>query len=189
MRNWGRSVVMLALLAATWSGQEVSGQSGQPRASSAQSSPSSGTRAGKSNAFRRKTAGEETGANETRRAAADALTPEGVTLTEACIAAVEELGAARRLVGLLERENGLLKDRLETEKRTVSLLAELNESRRAENEALRNAVTAKNETVHAKDAVIANQEKLIATLKNRKTSPWKRLGDVLIGLAAGAILR
>ena len=93
------------------------------------------------------------------------------------------------MVGLLERENGLLKDRLETEKRTVSLLAELNESRRAENEALLNAVAAKNETVHAKDAVIANQEKLIATLKNRKTSPWKRLGDVLIGLAAGAILR
>jgi hypothetical protein len=93
------------------------------------------------------------------------------------------------LVGLLERENGLLKDRLETERRTVSLLAELNESRRAENEALRNAVAAKNETVHAKDAVIANQEKLIATLKNRKPSPWKRLGDVLIGVAAGAILR
>ena len=110
-------------------------------------------------------------------------------LIAACSAAVEELGAARRLIGVLERENGLLKDRLETEKRASSLLAALNESRRAENEALRNAIAAKNETLDAKDAVIESQEKLIAALGKRKTSPWKRLGDVLIGVAAGAILK
>ena len=110
-------------------------------------------------------------------------------MVTACNAAVEELGAARRLVGLLERENELLKDRLETEKRASSLLAELSESRRAENEALRNAVAAKNETLIAKDTVIASQEKLIEAFKNRKPSPWMRLGDVLIGVAAGVILR
>lgn len=93
------------------------------------------------------------------------------------------------MIGVLERENGLLKDRLETEKRASSLLAALNESRRAENEALRNAIAAKNETLDAKDAVIESQEKLIAALGKRKTSPWKRLGDVLIGVAAGAILK
>jgi len=115
--------------------------------------------------------------------------PEGVTLTEACNAAVEELGAARRLIGLLEQENELVKERLETEKRASSLLAELNESRRAENEALRNAIAAKNETILAKEAVIAGQEKLIEALKNRKPSPWKRMGDVLIGVAAGMVLK
>jgi beta-phosphoglucomutase-like phosphatase (HAD superfamily) len=93
------------------------------------------------------------------------------------------------LLGLLERENELLKDRLETEKRASSLLVELSESRRAENEALRNAIAAKNETVAAKDTVIAGQEKLIEALKNRKPSPWKRLGDVLVGVAAGMVLK
>ena len=93
------------------------------------------------------------------------------------------------MIGLLDRENELLKDRLETEKRASSLLAELNESRRAENEALRNAMATKNETILAKEAVIAGQEKLIEALKNRKPSPWKRMGDVLIGVAAGMVLK
>jgi len=89
----------------------------------------------------------------------------------------------------LERENGLLKERLDTERRASSLLSELSESRRGENEALRNAIAAKNETIVAKDAAIAGQEKLIDALQKRKSSPWKRLGDVLIGVAAGAIFR
>ena len=93
------------------------------------------------------------------------------------------------MVGLLERENELLKERLETEKRASSLLAELSESRHAENAALRGAIAAKNESIVAKDAVIASQEKLIGALKNRKSSPWKRLGDVLIGVAAGMVLK
>lgn len=107
----------------------------------------------------------------------------------ACNAAVEELKAARRLIDLLDRENALLKDRLDTEKRASSLLGELNESRRAETEALRETVAAKNETLLGKDAVITNQEKLIDTLKAKKSSPWKRIGDILIGVAAGAIFR
>ena len=93
------------------------------------------------------------------------------------------------MIGLLEQENELVKERLETEKRASSLLVELSESRRAENEALRNAIAAKNETILAKEAVIAGQEKLIEALKNRKPSPWKRMGDVLIGVAAGMVLK
>ena len=102
---------------------------------------------------------------------------------------MEELSATRRLVDVLERENELLKERLDTEKRATSLLSELSESRRAENDSLRNAIAEKNETIFAKEVVIANQEKLIAALQKRKSSPWKRIGDVLIGVAAGTMLR
>ena len=107
----------------------------------------------------------------------------------ACNAAAVELKALRRLIGLLEQENALLKGRLETEKDSTARLTELNEARRAEGDALRNLVAAKNETLIAKDTVIANQEKLIESLKAKKSSPWKRLGDVLIGVAAGAVLK
>jgi len=100
-----------------------------------------------------------------------------------------ELKALRGLIGLLEQENALLKNRLETEKDSTARLTELNEARRAEGDALRNLVAAKNETLIAKDTVIANQEKLIESLKVKKSSPWKRLGDVLIGVAAGAVLK
>lgn len=102
---------------------------------------------------------------------------------------MEELSASRKLVGALERENELLKERLDTEKRAISFLTELSESRRAENEALRNAIGAKDEVIFAKDAAIGSQDKLIDALQKRKSSPLKRLGDILIGVAAGAILR
>jgi hypothetical protein len=110
-------------------------------------------------------------------------------LTKACAAAISELEASRRLIDLLDRENRLLKDRLEIETRTVAILAELNASRKAEGDALRTALAAKAETLAAKDGVIASQQKLIDSLKSKKSSPWKRLGDVLIGVAAGALLR
>jgi hypothetical protein len=126
---------------------------------------------------------------ETRGEAAAAQTPKGVTLTRACNAAADELKASRRLIEVLESENALLKERLETEKKTSALLAELNETRKSEGDALRNAIAAKNETLLAKDAVIASQDKLIETLKTKKSSPWKRFGDILIGVAAGMVLR
>ena len=107
----------------------------------------------------------------------------------ACGAAVSELEASRRLIDLLERENRLVKDRLETETRTVAILTELNTSRKAEGEALRTALAAKTETLAAKDQVIGSQQKLIDALKAKKSSPWKRLGDILIGIAAGALIR
>lgn len=107
----------------------------------------------------------------------------------ACAAALDELKASRALVDALESENAALKARLETEKRAAAILAEINETRRSESEALRSTVAAKNETIVAKDAVIASQERLIETLKTKKTSIWTRLGDIAVGAAIGALLR
>lgn len=100
-----------------------------------------------------------------------------------------DLEKTRNLAGELENENNLLIERLEIEQRTTALLGELNETRKSESEALRTTIAAKNETIAAKDAVIASQDKLIETFKRKKTSIWRRLGDVLIGAAAIAILK
>ncbi len=100
-----------------------------------------------------------------------------------------DLEKTRILASELETENQLLADRLETEKRTTALLTELNETRKSENEALQTTVAAKNETIAAKDVVIASQDKLVEALNRKKTSIWRRLGDVLLGAAAIAVLR
>ena len=100
-----------------------------------------------------------------------------------------ELEKTRMLVTALETENRALIERLTTEKATTAIQTELNETRRGEADALRNAIAAKNETVAAKDAVIASQDKLVEALKKKKLSPWRRIGDVLIGAAAIAILK
>lgn len=100
-----------------------------------------------------------------------------------------ELAAADRLIEALERENAALRDRLETEKQATAVLTELNDARRREAEALRTALAAKNETIAAKDAAINAQETLIEDLRRKRVSIWKRIGDVAIGIAAGALLR
>jgi hypothetical protein len=115
--------------------------------------------------------------------------PSASQLINACAAAVDELSATRRLAAALERENAALRDRLETAARTESVLKELNETRRSETEALRSAIAAKNETIAAKDAALEKQDELIAELKKRKSSPWKRVGDVLIGVAISTMLK
>lgn len=68
-------------------------------------------------------------------------------------------------------------------------MQELIDTRRQEAEALRSALNAKNEAVAAKDVVIESQAKLIEVLKSKRTSPWRRLGDVLIGAAVFAIFK
>lgn len=108
---------------------------------------------------------------------------------DACAAAIYELKASRVLIAALETENTSLKSRLDTEKRTNALMAELNETRKNETDALRAALAAKNETIAAKVASIASQDKLIEVLKKKKSSPWRRLGDILIGAAVFAILK
>lgn len=112
-----------------------------------------------------------------------------LNLIPACMATVDELEKTRVLVTALENENRAVKERLETEKRTTAILAELNDTRKSELDTLRSAITAKNETIAAKDSVIASQDKLIAALKTKKTSPWRRLGDLLTGAAIFAILK
>lgn len=107
----------------------------------------------------------------------------------ACMATAVELEKTRVLVTALDDEKVGLKERLETEKRTTVLLTELNNTRKSEAEALKAAITAKNETIAAKDAVIERQDKLVEALKAKKPSPWRRLGDILIGAAAAMILK
>ena len=106
-----------------------------------------------------------------------------------CAAAVEELVVTRKLVTTLETENAALRERLATASQTESVLTELNNAREKENTALNAVIAAKNETIAAKDAALAKQDELIAALKKRKTSLWKRIGDVLIGVAVAAILK
>lgn len=89
----------------------------------------------------------------------------------------------------MEIENRSLKTRLETEKRVSAALNELNETRKSEAGALRATVVAKNETIAAKDNEIAARNELIHALKRKKASPWKRLGDVLLGIGLISILR
>lgn len=101
----------------------------------------------------------------------------------------ENIAARDDLIAALETENGALRARLEAEKNVTSLLTELNETRRNETESLRSAIKAKDEVVAAKTEIITLQEKQIAELKKRRTSPLKRLGDVLIGVAVGGLLR
>lgn len=105
------------------------------------------------------------------------------------MATAVELEKTRAFAASLETENRTLTERLATEKAATALLTELNQSRRAESEALKNTVAAKNETIAAKDSVIASHDRLVEALKRKKPSPWRRLGDILIGAAAIAILR
>lgn len=110
-------------------------------------------------------------------------------MINACNAAADELKASRLLIEALEAENRALKERLETEKHASAMLAKIAETLHAETEALRTALAAKNETITAKDSVIAAQDKLIESLKAKKTSPWRRLGDILIGAAIATVLK
>ena len=100
-----------------------------------------------------------------------------------------ELEKTRMLVTVLETENRALIERLTTAKATTTILTDLNETRRSEADALHNVIAAKNETIEAKDAVIVSQDKLVEALKKKKPSPWRRIGDLLIGAAAIAILK
>lgn len=110
-------------------------------------------------------------------------------LVAACAAAAEELAASREANAALEMENAALLSRLSDEKRMNDLLTELNETRRKEADALRQTIDAKNETIAAKDAALKAQDELIAKLKGKRSSPWKRIGDILIGVGAAVLLK
>jgi hypothetical protein len=110
-------------------------------------------------------------------------------ILSACSAAVDELRASRTLIDALETENASLRSRLATEQQLATVLTELNATRKSESDALKATVEAKNETITAKDAVIAEQDKLVQALKSKKRSPWARIGDILIGAAIYAVLK
>ena len=168
MKNWKSLKTILPLAAMMLLGHAAFGQSQQPQTSSANGLPKSDTLV-------------------SRQKAVGSRQSEG--LISACAAAVEELKATQGLVEALETENAALKRQLDTTRQSIDLLTELNETRKSETASLRETVAAKNEAIAAKDAVIASQDKLIAELKKKKSSPWKRLGDVLIGAAIIAVLK
>jgi len=114
---------------------------------------------------------------------------QGQRVIAACAAAADELEKTRTLVDALERENKAIKERLETEKQTAAIMQELIETRRQQSDALRAALSSKNEAIAAKDAVIDSQAKLIEELKKKRASPWRRIGDMLAGAAVFAILK
>ena len=160
MRNLKNLLLILITLAAALSGPGVYGQSNQPQPSSAKSSKASGTDV----------------KNE-------------ATFVNACAAAADELSGSRLLISALEEENAALRNRLEIETQISSHLAEAKESREAETAALHLALTAKDETIAAKDAVIDNRERVIAELKKKSRSPIKRITDILVGAAIFAIIK
>ncbi|MFN2502147.1 MAG: hypothetical protein ABR530_09060 [Pyrinomonadaceae bacterium] len=122
-------------------------------------------------------------------AAVSRRTPAEPNVIPACMAAADELAKSRVLVTALESEITVARQRLDTEKQTTAILTELNSTRRAEADALRQAVTTKDETIAAKDGVIAAQDKLVDALKKKRPSPWRRIGDILVGVAVAAILK
>ena len=119
----------------------------------------------------------------------DILAAKEQTVRDACSDAAADLTATRKFANALDAENTLLKERLATAERTVEILMELNDSRKAENAALNEALKAKNETIAAQSELIRTQAELAAKLKGKKRSLLGRIGDVLLGAAAIAILK
>ena len=204
MTNWKSSILIPAVLALMWIVPGASAQPPQPPTNSVPSSLKSDTPAkrnkipignvGTSACTDATASGSNAGAHDrdavgSSAAGKGACVPTEERVFGACAAAADELKASRVLIGALERENGLLKERIETGKQLTDGLTELNRTRKSEAEALRTAVAAKNETIAAKDTVITAQDKLIETLKRKKNSPWQRIGDVMIGVAAAMIIR
>ncbi len=105
------------------------------------------------------------------------------------MATAVELQKTQTLVAALESENRQLAARVHSEKNHTAILTELNDARRSEIDALRATIIAKNQTITAKDAVIASQEQLVEALKHKKPSVWRRVGDLLLGAAAIAVLK
>lgn len=110
-------------------------------------------------------------------------------LITACMASAVELEKTKALLSALESQILGQTVRLETAKASIETLTELNETRKAESEAMRTAIAAKNETIAAKNTVITAQDELVDELKRKKTSTWRRIGDVLMGAAATVLLR
>jgi hypothetical protein len=179
MKNWKNLKTILPLAAMMLLGQGAFGQSQALPTNSAPSLPKPDTSVSSPHPSK---------GSAPDRAVAYGRADE-TNLVDACMAAIEDLKATRGLVEALETENTALKKHFEAIKQSADLLNELNMTRKSETESLHATVAAKNEVIAAKDAVIVSQDKLIETLKKKKSSPWTRLGDLLIGAALFAILK
>lgn len=110
-------------------------------------------------------------------------------LRQACLSAAADLEATRRLTDALTAENAALTERLDAEKLASAELTRLAAVRGSEADAVRLSYTAATRVIAAKDAEIAARDRLIESLRKKRASPWRRLGDILIGAAAVAILK
>ncbi len=110
-------------------------------------------------------------------------------IINACAATAIDLEKTRINEANLESENKALNERLDTERRTTALYAELNETRKGENRALSDTVAAKNETIAAKNQVIEKQDLLVNKLKKNKSSPIEKVGGILVGVALTLLLK
>ncbi len=167
MNNWKNSILIPAMLVLVWFVPAAYPQQPSAPAISAKSSQTPDIRAVRS----------------------DGIDRHKQNALAACGAAVDDLIATRTLAEALDAENDSLKKRLETEKRAAALMRELGDTRKSENAALVEAISAKNQAIAAKDVLIASQDKLIGELKRKRTSTWRRLGDILIGAAIAAIVK
>jgi hypothetical protein len=157
---------------------------------SAESSPSSDTRANREKALLLTEEGwPKAGVATAAGGKIRNKTSDTGAIKAACMAAALDLERSREMIAVLDDENSLLKERLETEKRLSSALTELTATQKQESAALRSALAAKDETIAAKNNVIAAQDQLTAELKAKRSSPWRRLGDILIGAATIAVLK
>ena len=86
--------------------------------------------------------------------------------------------------------HGELRRSLETANRALRrYLKEAEAVRGSEVDAVRLSYSAATRVIAAKDAEIAARDRLIESLRKKRASPWRRLGDILIGAAAVAVLK
>lgn len=110
-------------------------------------------------------------------------------LAAACSQAADELSAVRAFAASLESQARELRTALAAERELNALLTELAATQKAQTKALTATIDAKNEALDAKGRTIAAQEELIGNLKQKRSSIWRRVGDVLLGAGAAIILK
>ena len=121
--------------------------------------------------------------------AATKLNTNAKDLRAACMATAIELEATRQFVKELDAEREALQRRLITESDADLVEGELIKAQKAEIDSLRLALDAKDRSLKAKDTLIAEQDKLIGSLERKRSTPLKRLRDILIGAAAALIFK
>lgn len=103
--------------------------------------------------------------------------------------ALDELELQDKVITAQDKLITALNDRLSTEKEKSALALELAEARKREAEAQRIAAGSAVEAIAAKDKIIANKDEQIEILKKKKPSILKRIGDVMLGVAAASLIR
>ena len=110
------------------------------------------------------------------------------TVVDNCGKALAELAVFDQLVESKEAEIKLLKERVELEKEKFELVRQLADSRGKQAESLHEANNALKDAITAKDAMILNKDKEIAILKKKKVGLMTIIKAVAAGVAIGLAL-